>query len=238
MHADLHKIWIVGSTEFSSMLRTKSFLIGIMLLPVITGASVLIQLVVAQRVDTRTRTLAVVDRSGALYPFLKGAAETYNAQTVDAQGKSVRPRIEVSKIDQEIKSEIEPSVVLELSDRIRRGELDAFAVIPSQAIAVPSSKNAPAPVLEFHSDNPNDDLLRTWLTVAINGEVRSRRFRSAGIDQAIADRVDQPLSVENLGLFERADSAEEAERPSRPPRKSIRSAQCSCPRSSCSRCSL
>ena len=41
LHADLRKIWIVASTEFGSMIRTKSFLVGIMLLPVITGASVL-----------------------------------------------------------------------------------------------------------------------------------------------------------------------------------------------------
>ncbi len=49
-------------------------------------------------------------------------------------------------------------------------------------------------MLDFHSDNPNDDLLRNWLAASVNGEVRSRRFRSAGIDQSIADRVDQPLS--------------------------------------------
>jgi ABC-2 type transport system permease protein len=207
LHADPHKIWIVGSTEFASMLRTKSFLVGIMLLPIITGASILIQLVVAQRVDTRTRTLEVIDRSAALYPFLTQAAQAYNSQAVNAQGKAVRPRIEVSKIDQEIKGEVDPALVLELSDRIRRGELDAFAVIPAAATDVPTSKTAKAPALEFHSDNPNDDLLRNWLTAAINGEVRSRRFRSAGIDQSIADRVDQPLSVENLGLFDRALSA-------------------------------
>ena len=80
MHADLRKIWIVASTEFGSMIRTKSFLIGIMLLPVITGASILIQLFVAKRVDTRPRTLAVIDRTAALYPFLATAAEAYNSQ--------------------------------------------------------------------------------------------------------------------------------------------------------------
>ena len=64
-----------------------------------------------------------------------------------------------------------------LSDRIRRGELDAFVVIPPGAIEVPGSLSTPPAPIEFHSDNPNDDLLRNWLTAAINGEVRSRRLR-------------------------------------------------------------
>ena len=74
LHADLRKIWVVASTEFGSTIRTKSFIIGIMLLPVITGASIVIQLVVAKRVDTRPRTIAVIDRTGQLYPSLERAA--------------------------------------------------------------------------------------------------------------------------------------------------------------------
>jgi ABC-type Na+ efflux pump permease subunit len=208
LHADLRKIWIVGSTEFSSMVRTKSFLIGIMLLPVITGASVLIQVFVNKRVDTRPRTIVVVDRSRALYDSLATAAQAYNSKPVDPQGKP-QPRIEISKIDQNPEDDVDPALVLELSDRIRRGELDAFAVIPPGAIDVPGSKDAPAKVVEFHSDNPNDDLLRNWLTAVVNGEVRSRRLRKAGIDQSIADRIDQPLSIDNLGLVERQSSTAE-----------------------------
>jgi ABC-2 type transport system permease protein len=74
---------------------------------------------------------------------------------------------------------------------------------------VPSSSLAKAPVLDFHSDNPNDDLLRNWLTASVNAEVRAQRFRTSGIDQSMADRIDQPLSVDNLGLFERDTSARE-----------------------------
>ena len=55
------------------MIRTKSFLISIMLLPVITGVSVLVQLVVAKRVDTMPRTIAgrtrrVYDALASVYP--------------------------------------------------------------------------------------------------------------------------------------------------------------------------
>jgi hypothetical protein len=60
---NLSKIGVVASTEFGSAVRTKSFVIGILLLPVIMGASILLQLVIAKRVDTKTRTFLRLARS-------------------------------------------------------------------------------------------------------------------------------------------------------------------------------
>src|SRR5262245_4657367 len=93
MRPDLGKIWVVAATEFGSLTRTKSFLVGLLLLPVLIGLSIALQVFVARRVDTRTRTFAIVDRTGSLYPAIEQAAQAYNAQTIDAQGKAVRPRL-------------------------------------------------------------------------------------------------------------------------------------------------
>jgi ABC-2 type transport system permease protein len=201
MHPSPRKIGVVASTEFGSAIRTKSFLIGILLLPVIMGVSILLQLVVARRVDTKTRMVAVIDRTAELYPALEKAAGLYNSQTVDRQGKTIRPRIQVSSIRSE--GPLDPSVSLELSDKIRRGELDAFVVIPAATIQPPPASAAPPPTVEYHSDNPNDDVVRKWLIETTNAEVRARRFRSAGIDQIAADRLSQPVAVDNLGLVDR-----------------------------------
>jgi len=208
MHPDPSKIRVVATTEFGSFVRTKSFIIGILLLPVITGTSVLLQLFLAKRADTRTRTIAVIDRTGELYASLDRAAETNNSQTLDVESKkAIRPRIQASRTTTLSQGEVDPSVVLELSDRIRRGELDAFVVIPPQAIEVPRTTVAEPPTMEYHSDNPNDDVIRNWLAAAVNGEVRARRFRSARIDQAVADRISQPVAIDNLGLVELDHSA-------------------------------
>jgi len=204
MRPDARKIWVVATTEFGSAIRTKSFIIGILLLPVITGASVLFQLFLARHPDTRTRTIAIIDRTGELYPALDRAGATYNSQAIDVEDKTtIRPRIQASRINFASQGEVDPSVVLELSDRIRRGELDAFVVIPPQAIEVPSTIVAQPPTMEYHSDNPNDDVIRTWLVAAVNDEIRARRFRSAGIDPAIADRISRSVAIENLGLVDR-----------------------------------
>jgi ABC-2 type transport system permease protein len=168
------------------------------------GASILLQILVAERVDTKPRKFVVIDQSGALYPAIELAAEAHNAKLPDARGKNARPRME---------PELEPSpaalragdssLALVLSDRIHRGELDAYVEIPAGVIE-PAAANATGSSLEYHSNNPNDDTIRNWLTGVVNGAVRARRFRSAGLDQALAERLSRPVLVENLVLVERS----------------------------------
>jgi ABC-2 type transport system permease protein len=200
MHPDPRKIATVASTEFGSAIRTKSFLIMLLLMPVIMGGSIVLQLVVAKRVDTRPRKVAVIDKTHDLYSDLAKAADAHNAGSADADGKPIRPRIELSSTEQA--DNAAPTAVLELSDRVRRGELDAFVLIPEGTIA-PSPAAGKPQVLEYHSDNPNDDFARNWIIPVVNNEVRARRFRAAGIDQAAADRLNQPVGLDNLGLVDR-----------------------------------
>ena len=201
MRPDFKKIWIVTATEFGSSLRTKAFLVGLLLLPMLVGGSIGLQLFLVGRTDTRTRSFAVVDRTGELYPVIERATQAYNDQRVDDAGKPVRPRLVPSLVP--ASGSEDAAAVLELSERIRRGELDAFVVIPAEAIRNPPPGAVQPPKIEYHSDSPNDDVVRNWLVPTVNNEVHARRFRSAGFDPALADRLNQPLLVDNLGLFER-----------------------------------
>jgi ABC-2 type transport system permease protein len=51
---------VVATTEFGSAIRTKSFIVGLLLLPVIMGVSILLQVFVAERVDTKPRKFVVI----------------------------------------------------------------------------------------------------------------------------------------------------------------------------------
>jgi ABC-2 type transport system permease protein len=201
MRPDFKKIWIVTATEFSSSIRTKAFFLGLMFLPLLVGGSIGLQLFLVNRVDARTRSFAVIDRTGTLYPVIERATQTYNDQTVDPAGKTVRPRFAPSLVPSSASDG--PAALLELSERIRRGELDAFVVIPAEAVQTSTPGAAPSAAVEFHSDSPNDDAVRNWLIPTINNEIHERRFRSAGFDPALADRLNQPVRLDNLGLFER-----------------------------------
>jgi ABC-2 type transport system permease protein len=191
------EIWCVATNEFGSAIRAKAFLISLLFLPVIMGVSIAFQLFLAKRADTKTRTVAVVDPGGDLFAAIENAAEAYNRQAVDPTGKAIRPKIVVTNV--EPASADNDRQIPDLSERVRRGELDAFVVIPAATIHPPPEPAQP-PALAYHSDNPNDDVVRKWLDTAVNTEVRARRFRAAGIDPATALRVNRPVAIDNLGL--------------------------------------
>jgi len=202
MKPDIHKIYVVATTEFGSAIRTKSFIISLLLLPVIMGVSILLQIFVAERVDTKPRKFVVIDQSGALYPAIAEAAVAHNAKLPDARGKNARPRMEPEQLPAAARGG-DSALELDLADRIHRGELDAYIEIPAEVIE-PAAAGAKGTALEYHSNNPNDDIVRNWLTQVVNGAVRARRFRSAGLDQALAERLSRPVEIENLGLVERS----------------------------------
>ena len=229
MKLNNYKIYVVATTEFGSAIRTKSFIIGLLLLPVIMGASILIQLFVAERVDTKSRKFVVIDKSGALYPAIEQAAQAHNAKLPDARGKNARPRMEPEQL----------SLPRRAGTAIRRWNLSSPTAFTG-ASSTPTLRSPPASSnrrreicransLEYHSNNPNDDTIRNWLTEVVNKAVRARRFRSAGLDQALAERLSQPVLVDNLGLVERSSDRWCRPRASRRPKRSICYGPRACP---------
>jgi ABC-2 type transport system permease protein len=211
MHPSLHKIGVVATTEFNTSVRSKSFIIGLLALPVIMLGSVGLQLFMAKRADTRTRNVAIIDHTGLIYPALEKSAEAYNAKPSSAKTFASHPPIKTSLARTDANAET--ATTLDLADRVRRAELDAYVIIPPNIFEAPADKPTAAPKpLEYYSENPNDDVIRTWLNPAINNEVRAHRFHAVGIDQAVTDRLNQPVLIENLGLPER-DVTASADKP-------------------------
>jgi ABC-2 type transport system permease protein len=196
MGPDLRKIWVVATTEFGSAVRTKSFLISLLALPIIMGASILLQTIVADRADVKTRRFVVVDESKTLEPMIAKAVTNYNAGVDSSEAKRTRPRFELEPTPLAEGPGGDAARQFELSERIRRGELDAYIEIHVEG----GEPNA----VRYHSDNPNDGILRGWLEQTVNAEVRARRFRTAGVDEALAMRLSRPVEVENLQLVERS----------------------------------
>jgi ABC-type Na+ efflux pump permease subunit len=154
----------------------------------------------------------VVDHTGAVFPTIRLLAATWN-DMVASQTKSDDSRLKevIGKRRKSLAARIEPALVpetgrppdavrLELSDRVRKGELSAFVEIP-EGLNDPVPK--PGATILYHTESPNDDVLPRFLEVAINGEVRLRRFQAAGISLQAAERLSRPVPMEVLGLLTR-----------------------------------
>jgi ABC-2 type transport system permease protein len=194
----VRKTLIVAASEFTTLTRSKAFLLGLFLMPVFMGAAILLQRSVRDQTDRADRHFAVVDRTGALYQSLKTAADEWNAG-VAAGGNG--PRFLPYAVDP---GAAEPEALrATLSDRVRREEIYAFVEIPADALA-PAARDT----LRYYSNHPAYRALPDWISSTINREIVNQRFRAASIDRATVAALTHPVRLEQLGLVTRGQGGE------------------------------
>ena len=188
----MNKIWVVATTEFGSAVRTKAFLIGILMFPIIMGVSIGVQLLAARQVDSRPKAFAIVDETGELAQVITAGSEVRNGLML-ADPKLKRALFQPETISISAQGKSLETVRLELSDRVRKGELFAYVELPKGVLDGSAS-------LLYHSDNPGERELPGWLEGMVGEGVRSRRLKEAGIDPSVLAKVNTPVTVDNLGL--------------------------------------
>jgi ABC-2 type transport system permease protein len=199
----MSRILIVASSEFMTLVRTKAFLIGVLLMPVFMVGSIVFQRVTEKRLDAATRTFAVVDHTGGVFPVLAAAIDRWNAQAMGSDGVQRAPKLVARRVETGGRS-IE-SVRLRLSEQVRNEELFAFVEIPREVLDLDVS---PAAAVRYHSDHPSYDTLPRFLNAAIGRAVLAIRFRAAALDPRVVDKLTRAPVLENLGLFERGADGE------------------------------
>lgn len=194
----MSRTFIVATSEFLALIRTKAFLIGVFLMPVFIGAAMVMQKVMMERPDTERREFAVIDHTGVLHEPLARAAEAWNREATSADGTRRAGAFVPSQVDPAGRRIEE--VRLELSDRIRREEIFAFVEIPASALDAASGVR-----LRYHSNHPAHTELPRWLEATIGREIVSRRFEAASLDRRMVDRLTRTPDIQSLGLLERGD---------------------------------
>jgi len=189
-----NKALIVAVSEFTTLTRSKAFLVGLALMPVIMAIGFGVQKFTRENVDTKDRRFVVVDRSGVLYQAIAAAAEQSNQSGVDG-GTRKAPRYLPTEQSFAPDDQAARSV---LSDRVRREDLYAFVEIPSDIVDPGSNAS-----LTYYSNHPADQSLPGWIGGVVNREVLNIRFRNAAVDRGLVTRLTKRVEVSELGLLER-----------------------------------
>ncbi|MCP5106945.1 MAG: ABC transporter permease, partial [bacterium] len=66
----MRKTLYVAAREYMETVRTKAFIIGILIAPLLMGGSILAMVLLKGHVDTSDKRVAVVDHSGVVAPAL------------------------------------------------------------------------------------------------------------------------------------------------------------------------
>ena len=189
-----NKALIVAVSEFTTLVQSKAFLIGLLMMPVFMGVAMGVQKFTRDATDIKDRPFVVVDRSGALLGPLQAAADAWNRAS-EAAGTRTQPRFLPSAGSFEAGDEQARAA---LSDRVKRDEIYAFVEIPADVLNPDTTSS-----ISYYSNHPGYRVLPSWIEATANREILNQRFRSASIDRAMVNRLTQRVEVSQLGLMAR-----------------------------------
>lgn len=191
----MRRILTIAEVEFLALVRSKFFLISLVIMPVLFGAVTAFLGFVERRADRDERRFAVIDETGVLYGPLSAKATEHSQPNDNPEGRS-SPRFVPEPVDPAGRSRDE--IVLNLSDRARRGEIFAFVYIPRDVLT-PGSTTP----IEYYSQNTAYLSLVQWLDRSLDEVVRTRRLENAGLDPATVSTLVANTTVSSFGLVER-----------------------------------
>ena len=182
----MHKIWIVACREYRAIVGTKAFVMAIVLMPVLMFGGIAVQKFLEGRVGPSERRILVAG-GAELYDDLvesrAGAERERNRRSDNRQTDQAAFRVGGRPVGNARRS----AARYEISERIRRRELDAFIEIPAHATDLPP-RVEPVKVV-FHAENAAVAEERNWLQAALGDAIRVRRMRTAGLDPGLVARA-------------------------------------------------
>ena len=194
----MRKIIVVAVREYQAAVKTKAFIISLVLMPVMMGGVVAFQVFMKDRVDTADKRIAIVDYTDRIFDAIEEEARNRNATKIfrgeGADRKKVKPKFVVERV--EPASDNPDQVKLKLSDRVREGEIFAFMVIPAEVI----EPGEESPIIKYHSNSPMYDDLRRWASRTVNDQIRTLRFAATDLDQEVVEKVMASTSVDSFEL--------------------------------------
>jgi ABC-2 type transport system permease protein len=187
----------IALREYRAAVRTKGFIIGLVVAPVVMSGGFLGIKLFKDRVDTGDLTIAIVDRSGLTAQALIEAADVRNSEYIfDDSGEKVMPAYVIETV--EVQDRDLPALRAELSGRVRSGRLHGFAEI-DPGVLHPGDPAMDAGI-RYHAENAAVDDARKWIEGVVNNHLRSLRLSEAGVTDSAHAGILSWVVAEGMGL--------------------------------------
>ncbi len=200
----MRKILRIARREYIAAVHTKGFIIGLVIAPIIMGGGFIALAVFKDRVDTNDKVIALIDHTGVVAEAVVEAAEVHNEEYLfDESGKQIRPthRIEVLEPDLEGGG----AQKLDLSDRVRDGDIHAFVEIGPEVLH--PGDDPEAAMIAYHSENAALDDIRRWVEQPINARLRELRLEEAGVDVSSMGDLFGWIRAQPMGLLSQDEAS-------------------------------
>ncbi len=225
----MRKIVIIARREYQALVRTKAFIISLVIMPVFMFGGIFIQNFLADRIDVGEKKIVVLDGTGRLFEPLEALARLRNQGLIDKDtARKTGPTIVLEKGPA---GPVTDDLRLQLSERIRHNELFAFveidadalsraelspmlaALLPSAQPATKSDKPKKSPStkgeapktapIRIHMESITYNEVGRWLMQSINQAAIALRLRDAKLDPAAVAAAISPVEIAEAGLYSR-----------------------------------
>jgi len=194
----MHKSLKIARREYNAQVRTKGFIIGLALAPVLACGGLVAFLLLKDQVDLDDRRIAIVDRSGVVAEAICDAAEERNRE--DIVHKETKEKQAPAYLFEVVEPDSDDPAAqrLALSDRVRAKELYAYVEIAGDVF---QPKRGPgADYVTFHSSNPLDFDICNWLYRPVNDRLRALRAADKGLAKELIDEITISFGIRSFGL--------------------------------------
>ncbi len=199
----------VANAEFQALIRTKFFIVGILLVPIMVVASIGFTSYAAKAGDTEVHRIAVIDRTGVILAAIQTAAAAPEPKATTPADPDATPD-EVDAVTKPSNLEIVPVAVegknlddvkLQLSSEVKAKALFGFVDIPPNVISDYANDGV---TIDYFTENVSNHGVPGWLNKVINQEITRRRFEAAHVDMSLTDRLSKTTRLATRELVARA----------------------------------
>jgi ABC-2 type transport system permease protein len=205
---NLRKTFVVASREYIAVVRSKAFVLSLVLLPLMIFGSIAIQTASNKVKDLHDRYFGVIDRTPGevLFPKLEADVQTRNAR-VEVNGKQTEPFFKLRKFTGAAEGEATDEQRLELSQMVREGHLAAFIDIGADVLSPSKSKGTlDRDVVRYQTNNPTYNEFRQIAADSINRAVQARRISDLKLDPKVIAGLVATVPVVPKGLAEEGEN--------------------------------
>ncbi len=187
----MRKAFAVARWEYVEKVKSKAFIISLVLMPAIMIAAGVVPTLLATRADTETRVIGIIDQSGVIAaPLGRVLAERYTLS-------NGRPNY----ILRSISPEGDSAGAKRTADSLLITEqIEGYLVIGRSIMTDTTA--------EYHSENTGNIRLNEQLTRAVRDLVVERKLHAQGIDPSLVRQLTRPL---DLRMFKLSKSGREEE---------------------------
>ena len=194
----MRKIWILFKREYRAAVRTKSFIISLVLVPIMMGGGFAAMIIMENNKDTDDKHFVVIDRSGLMTAPLQEALDVRNSEEIihGRTGEKIEAAFVVEFM--EFDAQDPEGQRLEISERVESQELHAFIEIGPDIMH--PAKDEQEAFIKYYSQHSFNDDLRYWFQNVINNRVQGMRAEELNLDEDQARNLMYWMNIEGMGL--------------------------------------